>query len=506
MWYMRRQIAQIFLSTPSARRATRSGWPAGYRLAISIHALREEGDEASKFAAQRTKLFLSTPSARRATNDHNARIKEEQFLSTPSARRATFLPIHQQGIDGVISIHALREEGDAALDHALAGAIQFLSTPSARRATERQVIRVIDFGISIHALREEGDCLVIVGGFGVLQFLSTPSARRATVGGAGRQPTKDISIHALREEGDSGECNSGASRRISIHALREEGDTKAEEAAEAKEYFYPRPPRGGRLRKPGRTGHSQKNFYPRPPRGGRPQTWANRPFSKKFLSTPSARRATRRRCRETTDQRYFYPRPPRGGRPEKAWRIKQYRQEISIHALREEGDTLAATLARTYKISIHALREEGDLERQEYSFTKIKFLSTPSARRATHMDIYYFNVPCNFYPRPPRGGRPGTTDKPAPYEDFYPRPPRGGRLPVVAVSTTAPENFYPRPPRGGRRAGVGQVAMESQFLSTPSARRATYLRRFPLYTRTNFYPRPPRGGRHGSSSRWPLSL
>ena len=22
------------------------------------------------------------------------------------------------------------------------------------------------------------------------------------------------------------------------------------------------------------------------------------------------------------------------------------------------------------------------------------------------MDIYYFNVPCNFYPRPPRGGRP----------------------------------------------------------------------------------------------------
>ena len=104
-------------------------------MAISIHALREEGDEASKFAAQRTKLFLSTPSARRATNDHNARIKEEQFLSTPSARRATFLPIHQQGIDGVISIHALREEGDAALDHALAGAIQFLSTPSARRAT-----------------------------------------------------------------------------------------------------------------------------------------------------------------------------------------------------------------------------------------------------------------------------------------------------------------------------------------------------------------------------------
>ena len=36
---------------------------------------------------------------------------------------------------------------------------------------------------------------------------------------------------------------------------------------------------------------------------------------------------------------------------------------------------------------------------------KQEFLSTPSARRATYMDIYYFNVPCNFYPRPPRGGR-----------------------------------------------------------------------------------------------------
>ena len=44
------------------------------------------------------------------------------------------------------------------------------------------------------------------------------------------------------------------------------------------------------------------------------------------------------------------------------------------------------------------------------------------------MDIYYFNVPCNFYPRPPRGGRHG------------------------------PSSFSP---------------MKRLFLSTPSARRAT---------------------------------
>ena len=56
------------------------------------------------------------------------------------------------------------------------------------------------------------------------------------------------------------------------------------------------------------------NFYPRPPRGGRrpsgsPWTWFIR-----FLSTPSARRATDQQAE-----------------------IDSY-LEISIHALREEGD------------------------------------------------------------------------------------------------------------------------------------------------------------------------
>ena len=35
--------------------------------AISIHALREEGDQIRKMLGQRFRLFLSTPSARRAT-------------------------------------------------------------------------------------------------------------------------------------------------------------------------------------------------------------------------------------------------------------------------------------------------------------------------------------------------------------------------------------------------------------------------------------------------------
>ena len=79
----------------------------------------------------------------------------------------------------------------------------------------------------------------------------------------------------------------------------------------------------------------------------------------KFLSTPSARRATKyatairyggrisihalreegdrasssRRCHSM----YFYPRPPRGGRRDHP-QLPPYYSQISIHALREEGD------------------------------------------------------------------------------------------------------------------------------------------------------------------------
>ena len=55
----------------------------------------------------------------------------------------------------------------------------------------------------------------------------------------------------------------------------------------------------------------------------------------------------------------FYPRPPRGGR-QKAKIMAASILEISIHALREEGDCDFEAHGRTNLISIHALREEGD--------------------------------------------------------------------------------------------------------------------------------------------------
>ena len=173
-------------------------------------------------------------------------------------------------------------------------------------------------------------------------------------------------------------------------------------------YFYPRPPRGGRPI-PAISRRGLENFYPRPPRGGRrgnPDTsGADREFlstpsarrathklyhttyfNHAFLSTPSARRATFWVIRYLPPLIYFYPRPPRGGRHpltvplielgyvflstpsvRRATDLLDFTElviEISIHALREEGDL--PTYERdgaTEDISIHALREEGDLRR-----------------------------------------------------------------------------------------------------------------------------------------------
>ena len=78
-------------------------------------------------------------------------------------------------------------------------------------------------------------------------------------------------------------------------------------------------------------------FYPRPPRGGRPVRPSEQTFQKRFLSTPSARRATQ------------------------SWCYVEELKDISIHALREEGDDNEDDTAELYR----------------------EFLSTPSARRAT---------------------------------------------------------------------------------------------------------------------------
>ena len=85
--------------------------PAHHPDRISIHALREEGDKAASGVKLAGGTFLSTPSARRATRTLDAIQETIQFLSTPSARRAT-CEVKPMAALEQISIHALREEGD----------------------------------------------------------------------------------------------------------------------------------------------------------------------------------------------------------------------------------------------------------------------------------------------------------------------------------------------------------------------------------------------------------
>ena len=267
-------------------------------------------DDVTIYAAAK---FLSTPSARRATTALTAARTTVEFLSTPSARRATWqllrLPDHRS-----ISIHALREEGDHRLRPFNALRFLFLSTPSARRATfgVHPVASLV--GISIHALREEGDCSWKRNIRHIQRFLSTPSARRATprlyrstanTGYFYPRPPRGGRLRVLQAQNQT--------ERISIHALREEGDRWPRLPTTASGYFYPRPPRGGRpsaaatvsITMPFLSTPSARRATPDP---------AGAVVSDQFLSTPSARRATSRSSFRSRPAAYFYPRPPRGGR------------------------------------------------------------------------------------------------------------------------------------------------------------------------------------------------
>ena len=107
--------ALSFLSTPSARRATFFSGAGGSPY----------GD-----------FYPRPPRGGRPATEYTT-ITEDGFLSTPSARRATQNALRIKTTEPEISIHALREEGDAQNRWRITVTWQFLSTPSARRATAK---------------------------------------------------------------------------------------------------------------------------------------------------------------------------------------------------------------------------------------------------------------------------------------------------------------------------------------------------------------------------------
>ena len=512
---------ELFLSTPSARRATiqaalllcadedfyprppRGGrrdvlLRAAAHSSISIHALREEGDAGSSCGASCRSRFLSTPSARRATGlpGRSAGRPDNFYPRPPRGGRQVCRAEAPAG--QIISIHALREEGDTSAAENLAVAGVFLSTPSARRATRvrNQPHRRKDnfYPRPPRGGRHCRDCQRNH----TWRFLSTPSARRATP--QLRRPT--------------------AHRAISIHALREEGDGCSTTTTPSQTYFYPRPPRGGRLPARPAESHDQRISIHALREEGDADGGIWKLEAKKFLSTPSARRATRPCTRISTTPSDFYPRPPRGGRLSRSGNELHPTQFLSTPSARRatgspvilflESEFLSTPSARRATtscrrhsprqrgflstpsarratgpvgtavvgnaISIHALREEGDTSYTRRGDFSMEFLSTPSARRATRDATTIANGMRNFYPRPPRGGRqPSCSAIPRPW-NFYPRPPRGGRRLQCLVTWSSHRYFYPRPPRGGRPRSGSCTFQVILFLSTPSARRATSTR------------------------------
>ena len=193
------------------------------------------------------------------------------------------------------------------------------------------------------------------------------------------------------------------SNAISIHALREEGDRIVFGVFLLVQNFYPRPPRGGRL-VVWFCSFVLFYFYPRPPRGGR-----------------------RRSCKVFTITSNFYPRPPRGGR-------HTTRELLTVHL----------------QISIHALREEGDLAHIMHSWNST-----------------------NFYPRPPRGGR-RFPHRCRAFDNIFLSTPSARRATNFAFSSAGSALFLSTP--SARRATIDCDALPAdvfRFLSTPSARRAT---------------------------------
>ena len=149
---------------------------------------------------------------------------------------------------------------------------------------------------------------------------------------------KQISIHALREEGDNTAYQRAVADMISIHALREEGDKAGEPVTIPLSDFYPRPPRGGRpAPKRQKTEHGKFLSTPSARRATQ-YSGSRRPSLKRFLSTPSARRATKLRSATLSSRSVFLSTP------------SARRATITL------GDFIVA-----FGISIHALREEGDL-------------------------------------------------------------------------------------------------------------------------------------------------
>ena len=238
---------------------------------ISIHALRGEGDlRLSLIKKSESRISIHALRGEGDVGQQKCKVQQRIFQSTPSVGRATmtgtqiFSPVNnfnprppwggRQIVQGyrfpniIISIHALRGEGDSAYLRLL---LPFRGHFNPRPP----------WGGRRQSLRAQRNPSI---------FQSTPSVGRATkmLPRYSDMATR-ISIHALRGEGDQEEFGKRLKKLISIHALRGEGDARVGLRERMGSHFNPRPPWGGRPQHSGKDLGLLNHFNPRPPWGGR---------------------------------------------------------------------------------------------------------------------------------------------------------------------------------------------------------------------------------------------
>ena len=158
-------------------------------------------------------------------------------------------------------------------------------------------------------------------------------------------------------------------------------------------------------------------------------------------------------------------------------RENKYRKEVfqSTPSARRATAEAQNLMIQAEQISIHALREESDTLTSLLPISARSFQSTPSARRATKHGIYsqiHHKISIHAL-REESDGKPNGNGTAIPY--FNPRPPRGER-PGSNGGTALTDTISIHALREeSDRNHSFQIFAYARFQSTPSARRATRL-------------------------------
>ena len=246
------------------------------------------------------------------------------------------------------------------------------------------MMRAQPYLISIHAPRVGSDiyCLFLCG-FGLNFYPRSPRGERPALG------------PCAWEE-----------RRISIHAPRVGSDLLNAVAVLSAEGFLSTLPAWGATSSTWAAFWRPQHFYPRSPRGERRERQA-RAKDGPLISIHAPRVGSDAQCGQRQEVlRYFYPRSPRGERQLfSSFPLDVLR--ISIHAPRVGSDSTIQPIPNRPNVFLSTLPAWGATLQCVVLCDGSRFLSTLPAWGATRVTSLLSPVPGDFYPRSPRGERPG---------------------------------------------------------------------------------------------------